>query len=352
MKKSTIITIAVVLIVIALLAIPKISFTDETKNQNAVRGNSGPLQVDIKVAEPEFLENKIFTNGTLISDEEIELHPEISGKVTGIYFDEGQRVQKGKLLVKINDADLQAQLKKAEEKLQLTKDKAERQTLLLEKELTSQETFDVAQNEVASSEADIEYIKAQIEKTEIRAPFDGTVGLRYVSEGSYVTPSINIAKLQKIDPIKVEFSIPQKYYNMVKEGQNIYFHLSSDDKEYSGEIYAIEPKIDPDTRTLKLRAKAPNRNRELFPGSFVELNLVLGKTDSAIVIPTEAVVPDLEGEKVFVINNSKAMPKNITTGLRGEEEIQILNGIELGDSVIVSGIIQLRPGLPVKAVNQ
>ena len=316
------------------------------------RGGGGPVPVEIKIIKPEFLENKIFANGTLISDEEIELHPETSGKITKIYFKEGERVTKGELLVKINDADLQAQLRKGEEKLKLYRDKAERQNLLLEKELTSQEVFDVAQNEAASGEADVEYIKAQIAKTEIRAPFSGTVGLRYVSEGSYVTPNINIAKLQKIDPIKIEFSVPQKYSGIVKEGQSVQFHLSSDDKEYTGKIYAIEPKIDPDTRTLKLRAEAPNADRKLFPGSFVELNLVLGKTDSAKLIPTEAVVPDLQGEKVFVFNNGKAMPRNVEIGIRSEDVIQITSGIESGDSVIVSGIIQLRPGLPVKVVKQ
>ena len=348
MNKKTIIVIALVIIVIAVLAIPKISFTDENENGSMQRRGGGPIPVEIQIIEPEFLENKIFANGTLISDEEIELHPETSGKVTKIYFDEGQRVNKGKLLVKINDADLQAQLRKAEEKLKLLRDKAERQNLLLEKELTSQEVFDVAQNEVASGEADVEFIKAQINKTEIRAPFGGTVGLRYVSEGSYVTPNINIAKLQKIDPIKIEFSIPQKYSGQVREGQEVKFNLTSTDEEYSGKIYAIEPKIDPDTRTLKLRAKAENRDRQLFPGSFVELNLVLGQTDSAKLIPTEAVVPDLQGEKVFVFNNGKAMPRNVETGIRSEDVIQITNGIEAGDSVIVSGIIQLRPGAPVR----
>ena len=348
MNKKTIIIIAIVIIFIAVLAIPKISFTDDNEKSTMQRGASGPVPVQVKVIKPEFLENKILANGNLISDEEIELHPETSGKIISIFFNEGERVNKGDLLVKINDADLRANLRKAEEELKLAKDKANRQNLLLEKELTSQEVFDIAQNEVSGAEADIEFIKAQIAKTEIRAPFSGTVGLRYVSEGSYVTPNINIAKLQKIDPIKIEFSVPQKYSNQVKEGQTIQFHLSSQEKEFTGKIYAIEPKIDADTRTLKLRAKAPNKNRELFPGSFVELNLVLGKTDSAKLIPTEAVVPDLQGEKVFVFNDGKAMPRNVRIGVRNEDAIQIIDGIEIGDTVIVSGIIQLRPGLPVR----
>ena len=177
--------------------------TDSPKRQTVV---------DALIIKTKFIQDKIFSNGTFISNEEVELRSEISGKITKILFKEGQPIKKGALLVKINDAELQATLKKNETIESLARDKEYRAKELFNKNLTSQQEYDNALGELNSAQADVEFTKAQLEKTEIRAPFDGIIGLRSVSEGSYISPTSKIATLQSINPLKVDFSVPQKIF--------------------------------------------------------------------------------------------------------------------------------------------
>jgi membrane fusion protein (multidrug efflux system) len=293
------------------------------------------------------LEKKVLANGSVLPSEEVELHPEVSGKITGISFKEGTRVKKGDLLVKINDAELKAQLLKSSYNLKLAEDKEYRQRILLEKEGISRESYDAALNETNTIKADIELIKAQIAKTEIKAPFDGVIGLRYVSEGSYVGPSTRIATMQSNNPVKIDFAIPQKYYESVKSGSGITFKLPGSSREFSAKIYAIEPKIDMTTRTLQIRALCPNPSGELMPGAYIEIDVTIGKDQYAAMVPSEAVMPDFNGEKVFLYKSGKAMEQIIETGLRTESRVEIISGLKYGDTLISSGIIQLKNNLPV-----
>lgn len=350
MKNSKkIITIISVVIILIVIALPKIDFSSsEAKDEAESNSKSLMLNVDGKILNPESLQNRIFTNGTLIGNEEVLLRSETSGKVTEILFVEGKKVNKGDLLVKINDAELQATLKKNFIKEELAKDKEFRAKQLLEKKLTSQQEYDVALNELNSVRADIEYTKALIAKTEIHAPFDGIIGLRSVSIGSYITPQTQVATLQSINPVKIDFAIPQKYYNEVKEGKEIEFKLPNTNKLFNGKIYAVEPKIDQTTRTLQVRAIASNNQALLSPGAYVEIDIVLSNINNAFMVPTDAIVPDIQGEKVFLYKNGKAVPQIVKTGIRTEASIQLVSGVEKGDTVIVSGIIQLRPNTNVK----
>lgn len=350
MKNSKkIITIISVVIILIVIALPKIDFSSsEAKDEAESNSKSLMLNVDGKILNPESLQNRIFTNGTLIGNEEVLLRSETSGKVTEILFVEGKKVNKGDLLVKINDAELQATLKKNFIKEELAKDKEFRAKQLLEKKLTSQQEYDVALNELNSVRADIEYTKALIAKTEIHAPFDGIIGLRSVSIGSYITPQTQVATLQSINPVKIDFAIPQKYYNEVKEGKEIEFKLPNTNKLFNGKIYAVEPKIDQTTRTLQVRAIASNNQALLSPGAYVEIDIVLSNINNAFMVPTDAIVPDIQGEKVFLYKNGKAVPQIVKTGIRTEASIQLISGVEKGDTVIVSGIIQLRPNTNVK----
>lgn len=335
-------------IVLAFLIIPKLKIEsrNEEKNPNA-NPRARQVTVDALLIIPKALENKIFTNGTLISNEEVELRSEISGKITNIFFTEGKKIKKGDVLVKINDSELQATLKKNKARESLARDKEFRYKQLLEKNLTSQQEYDLQLSELNSVLADVELTEAQLTKTEIVAPFDGIVGLRAVSIGSYISPQTKIANLQSINPIKVDFAVPQKYFGLVKEGKKIFVRLSSSSKNYVGKIYAVEPKIDENTRTVQARGLVPNESGELTPGAYVEIDVVLENFTNAILIPTEALVPDFEGEKVFLYKNGKAVPKVVTTGIRTEKEIQILSGLQPGDTLITTGIIQLRPNAPV-----
>lgn len=341
-------------IILLIIFIPKIMTGINNIAKEPEKVTKQKIQsVDVLIMTGRRMQNKVFANGALMSNEEIELKSEISGKITEIHFEEGAQVKKGQLLVKINDSDLQATLKKNKAKETLAEDKEFRYRQLLEKNLTSQSEYDVAKEELNSVKADVEYEEALIAKTEIRAPFDGIIGLRSVSPGSYISPDAVIASLQSINPIKVDFSVPQKYYGILKVGKSLVVKITSTGKEYQGKIYAVEPKIDPSTRTVKARAYIPNEKSELAPGAYVEINIIIEDIPDALLIPSGAVVPDISGEKVFLYKNGNAVSQNVVTGMRTEKDIQIISGIEKGDTLITSGIIQLRPGMPVeiKQVN-
>lgn len=346
-KKKIIIAIAVIGAFI-LLALPKLIPSGQASDLIEKRdGEKNILAVRIKVISPQDFDNKILVNGTISSNEEVDLQSEIPGKIVKILFIEGARVKKNQLLVKINDSELQAQLKKLEFRRQLAEEKEFRQKALLEREGISRESYDAALNELNTIRADIELLQAQLDKTEIKAPFDGIVGLRSVSVGAYITPSTKIAALQANNPVKIDFSIPQKYYNLIKPGSEVKFRISSLGKLFKARVYAVEPKIDPSTRTIQIRALCPNDNGELMPGSFAEIELFLEKQSNAILVPSESIIPDIQGERVFLYEEGIAKPRKVMTGLRTEKDVQIIEGLSKGDSVIVSGIIQLRPNLRV-----
>lgn len=341
--------VLVLLLLVAALAIPKLLVSGKNPaGRPAGSSQPNPLAVQARVVQPKLLQNTIRTTGTLLANEEVELRSEATGKVTGIFFKEGSRVSKGDLLVKINDTDLRAQLQKLQFQKELAEEREFRQRKQLETNLTSQEQYDIALNALNGVKADIEVVEAQIAKTEIRAPFDGQIGLKYISEGSYLSPAVKVANLLNIHPIKIEFSIPEKYATEVQPGDKISFTIQGSSNTYEGEIYAIEPKIDPLTRTLLVRALSPNPRRTLYPGAFADVQLISEQIPNALLIPTEAVIPELNAKKVFLYKNGKATSMAVETGTRTPEEIQVTSGIAAGDTVITSGTLQLRQGMPVK----
>ena len=340
---------SLILIVLLLIILPKVisSEDDSGKGDNQRKMNS-EIPVTAHIAVYEKLSNNVYTTGTILANEEVELKSEISGKIVQIAFNEGAFVKKGDLLIKINDADLQAQLRKAESKVKLVEDREKRQRQLAKNQMISQEDYESTLNDLEASRAEYDLIKAQIDKTEIRAPFSGIVGLRGVSEGSFVTTSTVIARLQNLSNLKVDFAIPQKYASLVRVGDIIVFKLSNGDFVYKARVYAIEPKIDPSTRTLKLRAICETNYKDIFPGAFVNVEVKLKETENAILIPTVAIVPGLKGQSVFLFKSGIVNPVPVEIGLREEKRVQIVSGLVEGDTVITSGILQMRPGAKVK----
>lgn len=338
----------VILSVLGVLALPKLIPSERGAAPRSASGAGDTLQVSARVVAPEPLENRIQTTGTIRANEAVDLVSEAAGKVTRILFREGSWAQEGDLLVKINDADLQAQQERAHHRLQLAEKREERQRQILEKGGISQEEYDLAANEVEVLRAEIRVIEAQIAKTEIRAPFSGVIGLRYVSEGSYISPQTQIATLQSLNPVKVDFSIPEKYTGLIEVGDPVYFRVAGTEQTFRGEVYAIEPKISQNTRMLQLRARSPNPGGTLTPGAFADVELVLEEIGDALMVPTIAVVPELQGKKVFVYEGGRAMPRPVETGTRTETAVQITSGLAAGDTVLTSGIQQVRPGLPVR----
>jgi len=344
-KRFKIILVALIILIVAVLfAIPKLS---SSGNKVPLANMNKSLSVKAHIIKAEKLANNVITSGTILSNEEVELKGEVAGKIINIYFKEGSSVKKGDLLVKINDAELQAQLTKAKYNLKLLEDREHRQRVLLEREAISQEDYDVSLNELNVVKADIELVKAQVAKTEIRAPFDGVIGLKNVSEGSFVNTETIIATLQDINPIKIDFSIPEKYSGSVKVGDQIRFKVVGKDETYTGKVYAIEPKIDPQTRTLKLRAVYSNAARSILPGSFADVELILHEIQGALMVPTYSIIPELKGQKVFLYRNGKAFPQNVEIGIRTDTRVQITNGLAENDTLITSGILQIRPNSPV-----
>lgn len=348
-KKLKIIVLSlIVLILIAITFLPKIFSSNTSGLENTSIGKAETVTVKAHIVNYETLNNRVFATGTILANEEVELRSEVSGKITQILFKEGSFVKKGDLLVKINDADLQAQLRRAETKVKLSRDKEFRQRQLREGNLISQEEYDNTVSELNVNIADYELIKAQIDKTEIRAPFSGIVGLRSVSEGSFVTTSNVIARLQNLSTLKIDFSIPERYSSVVNVGDELEFRISGSSNLYKAKVYAIEPKIDPTTRTLQIRAICSAYNRELVAGAFANVELKLKEINNAILIPTVSVVPEMKGQRVYIVKNGAVVPQPVEIGIRGETRVQILSGLSVGDTVITSGILLLRPGLKVK----
>jgi membrane fusion protein (multidrug efflux system) len=342
-------TIILIVIFIAVLLLVKFLFIPAPQKGKAAASVQVPtIPVAGIVLKPSSITEQIYATGSVMANEEVELHPEVSGKLMQINFKEGSIVKKGDLLIKINDADLQAQIHKVALDKKLAEDRVKRNEKLLQMKGISQEEYEALQNSVASLEADEDLLAAQIAKTEIRAPFNGTIGLKTVSEGSYVTPQTLIASLQQIDPVKIDFSIPEKYASMVKKDDEIVFTVGSSVKQFAGKIYAVEPKVDNVTRTVQIRALCPNSKAEVIPGAFARITLKLREQSNALMIPTQSIVPILKGKQVFVYRDGKAEAVKIETGMRNDTTVQVTNGLNENDTVLTTGIISLRPGTDVK----
>ena len=306
------------------------------------------LEVHAKVIAPQLLTDEVPIIGRLVPDEEVQLSFETSGKITDIYFQEGSHVKKGTLLAKVNDQELQAQLARLEAQVPLAEERVYRQSTLLQRDAVSKEALEIVKTELATLNADIDKTKAQIEQTELRAPFDGILGLRQVSVGSYASPTTVIAKLTSVTPIKIEFSVPERYAGEVKKGTNLEFNVDGKLDAFKAQVYATEASLDAETHTLLVRAIYPNENGELLSGQYAGIRLKQKEIADAIAIPSEAIVPEMGKNKVFVYRNGKAEPVEVTTGIRTDSEIQIVKGLEFGDTILTSGTLQLRKGSPVK----
>jgi membrane fusion protein (multidrug efflux system) len=312
------------------------------------KGGQKIITVGAVVIVPRTLENNILATGNVIANEEVELRSEIPGRIITINFGEGSQVTKGELLVKIDDRELQAQLKKLLVDEKQAKDDLYRKEKLLELKAVSQEEYDKSNNTLGITQAQVELIRTQISKTEIYAPFSGQIGLRQVSPGGFISSATLVARLQQIDPVKIDFAIPEKYRGKVQKGTLIKFKVEGSDSIFSGHVYAIEPKIDPLTRNVSLRAMCPNPKGILIPGAFAKVDIVLDVIRDALVIPSEAIIPQLSGEKIYICRDGKARSQIIQTGIRTEREVQVSEGIKPGDTVITTGILQLREDAGVK----
>lgn len=287
-------------------------------------------------------------SGTLIPAEETELHPEASGRVVVINLPEGKTVHKGDLLLKVFDEDLKTQLVKTESQLKQAQITEQRLAELLKSKGVSQQEYDVAALQVQTLKSEMELIRISLSKTELRAPYDGILGLRRISPGAYVTPANAIATIRSVHILKLDFAIPEKYSNQLRIGQTVYFTVEGSTEKYQATVEATEQSISADSRNLQVRALVKNAGSGLLPGHFAEVRLSLGNKPKALMIPNQAIIPQARDKKVIVSRNGKAQFVTVKTGIRQSDLIEITSGLEPGDTVATTGILFLRPDAVVK----
>lgn len=350
MTKGKVIFWSLLLLLIASLVYVKHTKNKEAEAKAPQMGKSGPqtLMATGFVAEYSKLSNDLSANGNILAQDEVQLQPEVSGRVTFLNIKEGAVVSKGTLLMKINDADLQAQVFKLKTQLKIAQSNLTRLAELLKIKGVSQAEYDAADNTVNNINADIQLLQVQIAKTELHAPFTGKLGLRNISLGAYVSPNTVVSSLQNTSQLKMDVSVPEKYAGVIQAGDNMQCSVAGIDKPFSAKVIAIEPSIDEMTRNLKVRAVIQNPNSKLVPGAYVKVQLKLKETPNAIMIPSSAVIPDDRATKVVITDSSKAKFVSIEIGVRTESEVQVLSGIKAGDTVLTTGLLQVKPDMPVK----
>ncbi len=294
----------------------------------------------------------IILAGTVLPNEQVEITSEVSGKIVSISFSEGANVRKGSILARLNDAELRASLQRAESREKLAELNQKRQEALLAREAVSPAEFEIAVSELEVARAEIALLKAQLEKTLIRAPFSGRIGLRAVSLGSYVTPSTVIATLQDLSPLKIEFSIPETYASRVSRGMRFSYTIDGSDLRGSARVYAIEPGLDRSSRSLTVRALSANSGGAIMPGQFAAVELPTGRRDPLPLVPTQAIIPTMDGEQLYVVSDGLASIRKVKTGARSESLIEVVEGLAPGDTVIIEGIQTINEGRPVNPVIQ
>jgi len=307
-----------------------------------------PISVNGMVVKGQTFDNNLSLSGSIEANEQVEIRSEISGIVEKINFQEGSYVTQGQVLLKINDVELRAQLAQAKTKENLASENERRAKLLLQKEAISQEEYDIASADYRSAKAQTQLISAQIGKTAVKAPFSGKIGLRNISPGTYVTPTVLIANLVNVGKLKITFSIPEKYATQIKLNSTLNFSATNSTEKNTAKVYAIEPGIDINTRTLQVRALADNSNGKLLPGTFANIDLPLDVIKDAIIVPSQAIVPVQSGKKVYVANNGQAKEVKVETTTRTDASILVLSGLNVGDTLITTGVMSLKNEAPIK----
>ncbi len=335
-------------VVVIFSLITLISCGDEKKAPAGNNRQTGPLVVEGYRVDYKTISDDIEVPGTLFPSEETELRSEVSGRVILLNINEGTEVKKGSLLVKLFDKDLQAQLKKLEVQLQIAIKTEERQRELLSINGISQQEYDLSALQADNLRADIETTKIAISQTEIYAPYDGKIGLRNVSLGSYLSTNDVVATIRQVKQLKLEFSIPEKYAKSIDKGYRVKFKVDGGDQEHTGVVLATESGVDQATRTLRVRALVNGNNPELVPGIFAKVKLELGGNAKALLVPSQAVIPQARNKQVILLRGDSAVFTVVETGLRDSAFVQVTSGLKVGDTVITTGLMAIRPNAKVK----
>ena len=306
-----------------------------------------PTVVDAMIAQPVSLSDTVLANGTVIANETVELHPEVTGLLVYLNVPEGKFIKQGTVLARINNADLRAQIAKSKVQLQLAQANQQRLQKLLSIQGVNQADYDAVVNQVGSLQADIQYTNALIDKTVVRAPFSGVIGLRQVSPGAYVSPATIIATLQQTSRIKIDFTLPEDYSNIIKVGKKINVEIDkAREIKNTATIVAVEPQVNQQTRNLMVRALLDNGTSQ--PGAFVKVYVSSGTDKKAILVPTNAIIPGDQSNQIILVKNGKAVITDVKTGMRRASTAEVTSGLRQGDTVIVTGVLFARPNTDVQ----
>ncbi|MBK9336757.1 MAG: efflux RND transporter periplasmic adaptor subunit [Lewinellaceae bacterium] len=313
------------------------------------RSSYDNISIEGFIVKPTTLTATVTAAGTLLPMEETNLHPEASGRVVTLHLPEGKTVNKGDLLVKVFDQDLQTQLRQLETRIKQAEITEQRLGDLLKVKGVSQQEYDLAALELQMLKSETDLVRINIGKTELRAPYTGVIGLRRISPGAYITPATPVATIRSVSTLKLDFSVPEKYSHLIRPGQTVSFTTEGDTRTYAATVQATEQSISADTRNLLVRAavQASSGNR-LLPGGFAEVSLNLGKQAQALLIPTQAIVPQARDKKVFVSRNGLAIPTTVKTGVRQAGMVEITEGLTIGDTIATTGTLFLRPQAALK----
>ena len=317
--------------------------------QEAPKQNTGPqsVVVDVIIASPQTVNSAIEANGSVVANEFVELHSEVSGRLTYLYVPEGTKIQQGTVIARINDADLQAQLNKTKVLLEMATKTEDRLRKLLAINGVNQADYDVALNAINGYKADMAYTQSLINKTVVKAPFTGVIGLRQVSPGAFLTTANIIATMQQIDKIKIDFTLPEEYSSMIKKGNSVDVQTNAASQKMSkAVIVASEPQVNMATRNLKVRAIL--QDTKVNPGAYVKVFLASQKEQKSILVPTNSIIPDDKNKQLVIVKGGKASFVNVETGVRQANNIEITKGVKEGDSIVVTGLLFARPKSQLK----
>jgi membrane fusion protein (multidrug efflux system) len=333
----------------ALLLTSFFACKEEKKSQKTTdAAKMGTLSVEAQVIQASSVSDVIEVAGNILPFELTEIRPEISGRVVSINFKEGSQVEKNTLLAKLFDQDLQAQMNKLKVQLQIAEKTEERERELLKISGISQQDYDLSLLQVNNIKADMELIKVNIGKTEIRAPYSGRIGLRNISLGAYVTPTTLITSISQVDLKKISFSVPEKYSAEIKGGMKVEFYIEGNESTYSATVLASETVIESQTRNLRVLATVSDQKNNLIPGSFAKVRLTLGKNESAVNIPSQAVIPSARSKQVILYKNGTPQFVDITTGIRTADNVQVKSGLAVGDTIVTTGLLFIRKDSKLK----
>ncbi|MFM6925619.1 MAG: efflux RND transporter periplasmic adaptor subunit [Ferruginibacter sp.] len=336
------------LLILLSLSVTSCNSGKEDKKADMQPAKKPPVKADVYVVAPSLLSQDLEVSGSLAAAEEVELHPDVSGRVTGVFFREGSYVSQGSTLLKLYDGDLQAQLQKLNIQLKTAQQTTARYEALLKIGGVSQQEYDMQVLGVNTIRADMEIVRTSISKTTLRAPFSGKIGITTITKGAFISPQTLVATLRRVSQLKLDFTVPEQYGNKMKPGASVDFTIEGNSEIYHAVVSATENIISQENRGLRIIANVSKPGNQLIAGAFAKVKVPLGDNNNALMIPTQSVIPDARNKKVILLKNGMASMEVVTLGFRDSARVEITSGLKAGDTILVTGLLTAKPGAKIQ----